>query len=210
MEACLRTTIPALKGFEHVNRYWDARVRTPAAKILPGECYVSKSGEMIVTVLCSCLCACIRDKKIGVGGMNHFMLPLQADRADRTATNSELAYGYWAMEFLINEIFKLGGHKSDLEIKLIGGANVFPDLAEVDLGERNIDFVTRFIELDGFKITSRDLGKNYPRKVSYFADTGVLKVKRLRTLANDTLECREREYFSAMATSYYLNDVELF
>lgn len=103
---------PALPGFEHVNRYWDVRMSLPAAKILPGEFYVSRTGEMIVTVLGSCVSACIRDRQLGIGGMNHFMLPHKGAHSTEvwgSAVSSASRYGNWAMEFLINEILKLGG-----------------------------------------------------------------------------------------------------
>jgi chemotaxis protein CheD len=45
-------------------------------KILPGEFYVTKLDERIETVLGSCISACVRDPIAGVGGMNHFMLPV--------------------------------------------------------------------------------------------------------------------------------------
>ena len=69
-----------LSGFEDINRYWDEKHDIYAAKILPGEFYVSMTGELITTVLGSCISACIRDKKTGVGGMNHFMLPTDTRR----------------------------------------------------------------------------------------------------------------------------------
>ena len=66
--------------FEHVNRYWDRANETWAAKILPGEYYVTtQSDEVIATTLGSCVSACIRDKVFGIGGMNHFMLPVQSE-----------------------------------------------------------------------------------------------------------------------------------
>jgi len=72
---------PVLRGFEHVTRYWDRYTGQFAAKILPGEYYVTQHGELIVTVLGSCVSACIRCKATGFGGMNHFMLP--ENRNDR-------------------------------------------------------------------------------------------------------------------------------
>ena len=95
----------ATKGFEHINRYWDRRMNIAAAKILPGECYVSEQGEMIVTVLGSCIASCIRDRRLGIGGMNHFMLPVQSGERGierNSLVNSALCYGNWAMEFLIS------------------------------------------------------------------------------------------------------------
>lgn len=64
-----------LPGFEHVRRYWDPTQGSMTAKVLPGEYYVSRQEELIATVLGSCVSACIRDRRRGIGGMNHFMLP---------------------------------------------------------------------------------------------------------------------------------------
>ena len=72
---------PALPQFAHVSRYWDNEHQCFAARLLPGEYYVTTAHEVIATVLGSCVSACIRDTRIGVGGMNHFMLPLDARRA---------------------------------------------------------------------------------------------------------------------------------
>ncbi len=185
----------------------------PAAKILPGECYVSKTGEMIVTVLGSCISACIRDRKIGVGGMNHFMLPIQSSHASdaRTAVNSALCYGNWAMEFLINEILKQGGIKKNLEVKLFGGGRVLASMSNIDIGARNIAFVTEYLQQEGLYVASKDLGSDHPRKVLYFPDTGSVKLKRLRTQANDTIQQREKEYMDSMQKEKPpTGDIELF
>ena len=58
---------PALDGFRGINRYWDKTNECYAAKILPGEYYVTLHDEAIVTVLGSCVSACIRDKVFGIG-----------------------------------------------------------------------------------------------------------------------------------------------
>ena len=39
----------APKGFSHINRYWDKQQGVYAAKILPGQFYVSVAGEMVVS-----------------------------------------------------------------------------------------------------------------------------------------------------------------
>ena len=73
----------APKGFSHINRYWDKMHDTNAAKILPGEYYVTTHpDEVIATTLGSCVSACIRDKVFGIGGMNHFMLPGKISKTD--------------------------------------------------------------------------------------------------------------------------------
>ena len=202
-----------LKGFEHVNRYWDRRLDLPAAKIMPGECYVSDKGEMIVTVLGSCVAACIRDTKLGIGGMNHFMLPVQAGERmiDRPSlVNAALCYGNWAMEYLINEIVKRGGLRSRFEVKIFGGGKVLSGLNNMDIGARNVGFIVDYLREEGLNIAARDTGSDCPRKVLYFPDTGAIKMKRLKTRANKTMEKREKEYLDSMAKSQKTGDVELF
>lgn len=206
-----KITTPTLPGFEHINRYWDPRMKMPTAKIKPGECYVSKTGEIIVTVLGSCISACIRDKRIGVGGMNHFMLPIQDGQAASAAISAELAYGNWAMEYLVNEILKQGGNKSNFEIKIFGGGKVMANFSSIDVGARNIDFVTNFLHQEGLSIDAQDVGSTCPRKVMYFPDTGSVKLKRLQTQNNDTIQRREREYYDSMNKKPDTSgDVELF
>lgn len=186
---------------------------TPAAKILPGECYVSNSGEMIVTVLGSCVAACVRDKLIGVGGMNHFMLPVQTtDQAISRASviNASLCYGNWAMEYLINAILKQGGKRDRLEVKIFGGGRVLSNMSNIDIGKRNLEFVIEYLEKDGLKIAAQDIGSNYPRKVLYFPDTGAVKLKKLMSRRNDTIEKREKAYMESMVKKPAAGDVELF
>lgn len=186
---------PVLKGFEHVNRYWDRHMNVSTAKIMPGEFYVSKTGEMIVTVLGSCISACVRDKHLGIGGMNHFMLPVQHEHSSEVwgSTHSSASrYGNWAMEFLINELLKLGATRRNLEIKVFGGANVLTNMT--DIGLRNIEFVKKYIFEENFELAAADLGDIYPRKVLYFPDTGAVKVRKLRETQNNTIAQRELDY----------------
>lgn len=200
-----------LPGFEGVNRYWDKRMNLAAAKILPGEFYVSAEGEMISTVLGSCVSACIRDKAIGVGGMNHFMLPAQGEGVDQwnsSEVSASMRYGNWAMEYLINEIIKQGGNKRNFEVKLFGGGQVLKNMT--DIGRRNIDFVHAFLFREGLKVEVEDLGDYYPRKVLYFPDTGAVKMKKLRKVHNDTVERREREYIKTIDEKPADGGVELF
>ena len=59
---------------EHLatNLYYDRHFESQAAKVLPGEYYVTRRDMVLVTVLGSCVTACIRDSDSGIGGMNHF------------------------------------------------------------------------------------------------------------------------------------------
>ena len=179
-----------------------------AAKILPGELYVSAHGEMIVTVLGSCVAACIRDRVRGIGGMNHFMLPQANSTSNHWADALETRYGNWAMEFLINEILKLGGRKENLEVKLFGGGQILENMT--DVGARNVEFVREYLKREGLRVEAEDLLGVRPRKVLYFSDTGSVKVRRLNQVSNTTVVDRERAYAKQVTTSDTDGSIELF
>ena len=93
-------------------------------KVFPGEFYVTRQpDEILVTVLGSCVSACIRDPVLGVGGMNHFMLANGRTGAGATISASA-RFGNFAMEKLINELIKAGCSRDRMEIKVFGGGNV--------------------------------------------------------------------------------------
>lgn len=199
-----------LAGFEHINRYWDQKNAIWAAKILPGELYVSASRqEVICTTLGSCVSACIRDKVTGVGGMNHFMLPASSDENSSSWMNMSTRYGSYAMEQLINEILKAGGLRENLEMKVCGGAKVIEGMSNV-VGLRNISFVNEYAQLEGLEVLASDLGDIYPRKVMYFPATGKMRIKRLKTMHNDTLLLREQTYEVELEAQPVNGEVELF
>ena len=198
-----------LADFEHVNRYWDRNNKTWAAKILPGEHYVTRNtGEIIATTLGSCVSACIRDKVFGIGGMNHFMLPLKHEHGSEDWMDSATRYGSYAMEHLINDILKAGGNRKNLEIKLTGGGKIVANMS--DVGKRNIAFVLDYLQTENLAVASQDLGDIHPRKVLYYPETGRLRVKRLRSLHNETLIQREQSYQNELEVQPDSGGVELF
>ncbi len=211
MQARVRPELSSpLPGFSHIQRYWDRQRQCPAAKILPGEYYVTVLDEYITTVLGSCVSACIRDRCLGVGGMNHFMLPLSEDGSwgGEEVISNATRYGNHAMEHMINEILKHGGQRRNLEAKIFGGGQVMQNLS--DVGERNIAFVRDYLATERIALLSEDVGSTCPRKVIYFPRTGKALVKRLRDLHNDTVIRREAAYHEQIRRQPVQGDIELF
>ena len=195
-----------------MQRYWDSAHACFAARVLPGEYYVTQHAEAVSTVLGSCVSACIRDTRLNVGGMNHFMLPLDESKGESAwgaAVSSATRYGNVAMERLINEILKLGGRRDTLEIKLVGGGRVLAEMT-TDIGARNIEFVRQFVAQEGFKVLNEDLGDTFARRVVYFPQTGRMRVRKLVQGRDDTLVAREREYLQKLDTAPIEGEIELF
>jgi len=189
------------------NRYYDRHFQVDAAKILPGEYFVSASGMLLITVLGSCVAACIRDSETGVGGMNHFMLP---DDGGREHFGSSARYGTYAMEVLINQLLKSGAKRSRLEAKVFGGGAVLSGLSSSNVGARNAEFVLDYLKTEKIPVLAKDLLDSYPRKLYYFSDSGRALVKKLHRVHNDTLFTRERAYKDRLAGVQVEGDVELF
>lgn len=199
-----------LPGFEHLRRYWDPAQACVVVKVLPGEFYVSTQNELIITVLGSCVSVCIHDPLRRIGGMNHFMLPEpRGDRDSWTSTVGRAArYGSDAMEQLINTILAAGSRRADLQVKVFGGGRVLAQLT--DIGQRNIEFVQRYIATEKLNLCASDLGDVYPRQVQFFPDSGRARVRLLRRHDDVALVADERIYLKRLANDPIKGGVELF
>src|SRR5258708_23544702 len=169
--------------------YRDRHFDIDAAKIGPGEYYITQRDMVIVTVLGSCVSACMRDPDDKVGGMNHFML---ADRDVDGPLSASARYGAYAMEVLINQLFALGARRERLEAKVFGAARVLPGMS--DIGERNAAFAIEYLKRESIRVVAEDLGSEEPCKTYFFPRTGRVRLKRLKSLRNDTIAPRDRDY----------------
>ncbi len=192
-------------GFEAIHRYMDRRDDEVVAELRPGDFYVTKRGERIITILGSCVAACVRDVKVGVGGMNHFLLP-NVSRSAPGSWSDAARYGSYAMETLINEVLKRGGAKNRLEIKIFGGARIIEGLS--DVGAKNVDFVTRYLDLEQLSVESKDVGGEQARVVHYWPVTGRVRVKKIKGAAK--LAATEVSYGARISDAVPCGDVELF
>jgi len=143
-----------------------------------GEYYATSNGEVLYTVVGSCIATCIYDRERGVAGMNHFLLPGMVHPDDMLS--SELGrYGMFAMELLIGELIKLGARRQGLQAKLFGGGKVLRFRSnDGDITGSNIRFAKKFLELEGIPAVKEDLGGNDGRKILFFSDSDRVLLKR--------------------------------
>ena len=173
------------------NLYFDNHFQRPGVKLLPNEFYTTREDMVLVTVLGSCVAACIQDRTAGVGGMNHFMLPDDGADAGQPASDS-MRYGAYAMEVLINELIKAGGRRERFEAKVFGGGAVLAGMTTMNIGDRNSEFVRRYLALEKIRIVAEDLQGMHPRKVAFMPRTGQAMVKKLMTQQDPSVVERER------------------
>jgi chemotaxis protein CheD len=185
--------------------YADHHFQYDAVKVLPGEYFVSSEDIVVMTVLGSCIAACIWDGKARVGGMNHFMLP------DGDASDGSGRYGSYAMELLINEMLKSGARRETMQAKVFGGAQVMAGFTSLNVGERNTKFVMEYLATERIPVVSQDVLDIHPRKVCFFPVTGKALVKRLAHSHPETLAVEERRGNAAfVAKSNSGGSIDLF
>lgn len=196
------------KSYVGGRRFYDTANSAWMVKVLPGECYVtSKPEERLVTVLGSCVSACIRDPRTGIGGMNHFMLPVGEAGAWGDERHSA-RYGNFAMEKLINELIKAGCPRDNMEIKVFGGGNVIDSSSAI--GSKNSEFVLQFLKSEGLDCAANDLGGQYPRRIEYSPSTGRVVRRFLGGGDREIIVREELEYASHLTGKETAGEIQLF
>ncbi len=189
-------------------KYFDRHFDRVAVKVLPGEYYAGRNPELMVTVLGSCVTVCLLDPFSGVGGMNHFLLPGNQDDPDLTTSSGR--YGVYAMELLINHLLKLGARRERLQAKVFGGGNVLKGFGPGSVGERNVEFVLRYLATEGLKVYAKDVLGNSPRKVYFFPDSDQVLVRKINDGMQSLIVDQEKDYQRQLLQDKPSSSVELF
>lgn len=143
-------------------------------RIIIGEVVASATPVELGTLLGSCVAVCLFDPEAGVGGMNHYMLPRDANKSDNSAR-----YGEKAIEKLVTEVLKAGGRRDRLHAKVFGGGHVIPAAKSVDIGDMNVEFARTCLHELGIPIVSERVGGESPLDVRFLPHTGQAFVRTL-------------------------------
>lgn len=134
----------------------------------PGQLLVPRQAATITTILGSCVAVCLWEPQRGIGGMNHFMLPM----ATGAATSSP-RFGPSAMEQLVALLREAGARLPFLRARVFGGACMFgPMQSEAHLGQKNAEVALDFLSRRGIEVVQTDVGGNRGRKLVFNTDEG--------------------------------------
>lgn len=137
--------------------------------LIPGKIFAAAQPFAISTIVGSGVALCLWDSVQHIGGANHFMLPEGPDD-NENATR----YANIANPALLQRLQDLGATAKTLEAKIFGGSlpNVTFGNGEGHLGDRNVEAVTRFLEVNGIRLVQSDVGGTRGRKVIFQTDDG--------------------------------------
>jgi chemotaxis protein CheD len=172
------------------HHYFDRDLNQMAVKLLPAEYYVTSTNTVLSTVLGSCVAACLHDVDSGIAGMNHFMLPEDSDRTARDARES-MRYGTYAMDVLIAEMLRAGARRERIQAKVFGGGAVLANMTTLNIGDRNSDFVLRYLAEHRIPVAAQDLRGPHARRVCFVPATGKASVRKLRAQTDVQLVQRD-------------------
>jgi chemotaxis protein CheD len=121
-------------------------------------------GDVIVThALGSCLGITVHDPVANVGGMLHVMMPMASVNPEKAKVNPYMFVDTGVPAFF-ESIYRAGGLKTRLVVKVAGGANVQKTTKDrFAIGKRNHVVLKKLFWKNGILIESEDVGKDMAR-----------------------------------------------
>ena len=189
--------LSVLPGFEHTNRYWDPYRSMMVAKVNPGDYYLSRGEEMLVTTMGTSCGVYLHDTKSRVSGVLHFMLPPSGGGSERIEFVETLVY-----DLLIHGFRRAGGQLHHAKAMIFAG----------DRDDANMEL--RSDAVSGYRIAKQLIGETRmpieesirsagcPIKVYLDGTTGQVNWRFLSTY-NDTIRSRESDHLGRLVG--YLN-----
>lgn len=149
--------------------------------LYPSSLFASREPYVVKTILGSCVAICLWDKRLKIGGINHYMLP--------NWNGNDLAspkYGNIALDKLIDRMQSMGSRIEDLQAKIFGGGELLDSGKgnAIVIGERNIRVARLMLEDRNIPVVASSTGGKRGRKILFFTDTGEVRHKFLEKREN--------------------------
>ncbi len=144
-----------------------------------GEIMVAESPNLLRAVgIGSCVAVALYDRDTAIGGLAHIVLPCVEEASDKfnPARFSDVAIG-----MMIDEIKGRGARIQNVRAKIVGGANMFPEIlssdSTMDIGKRNISAVREELKKHNIEIIAEEVGDDIGRTVLFDTRDGSVVVK---------------------------------
>ncbi|MFH1698902.1 MAG: chemotaxis protein CheD [Candidatus Omnitrophota bacterium] len=114
----------------------------------------------------SCVAVVVFDRGKKIGGLAHIMLP---GRSPEKESKEKPKYTEDAVDELLEKLKNLGAKTEDLEISLVGGADL---LGEGNIAELIVNSVLDYLKRLGIKLKQQRLGGTQRRSISLDISSG--------------------------------------
>lgn len=151
----------------------------------PGEAYISREPAILSTLLGSCVGITFWTERLGVGALCHAMLP-NCPQISLCRVSSEVGYRYvdFAIRTLAHKFDEFGVLRSEVQVKLFGGADVLTGSDQAPggrtVGEVNCDTAQAILRVEGFRIAASSVRGDVGVKIRFNTVNGEVQLRRLQ------------------------------
>ncbi len=145
----------------------------PATYVHPGQIVVTNGPGVLSTILGSCVAVCLHDAHLGLGGLNHYLLPSGGSEAGQPGR-----YGPSAIDELVHLMVARGASRDQMVAYVVGGASVLAAFKEADhLGLRNVGVARGALAQHRIPVIGADVGGTRGRKLLFTPRDGSVHVQ---------------------------------
>ncbi len=139
---------------------------------------ISQCAEdvLITYSLGSCVGVAIYDPECCIGGMLHSMLPLGSSDPVKSQARPCM-FTDSGIQLMLTEMFRLGARKSNLIVKVAGGATMLDSKEFFRIGERNVAVVRKLMWKNGILIQNMETGGSVSRTMSLHMNSGITTIR---------------------------------
>jgi chemotaxis protein CheD len=134
-------------------------------------------ATIVTYALGSCIAVVAYDPTRKVGGMIHYMLPHSSLTPEKALAKPAM-FADTGVPLLFERLYALSCKKSQLVVKVVGGANIHDENGTFEIGKRNYVMVRKMFWKVGVVVTAEDVGGNASRTTRLCLATGITTVRR--------------------------------
>ena len=155
----------------------------------PGELYISDKPAIVSTILGSCVALTIFSKRCKTGGICHAQLPVNPS----SKGDDVFHYVDSSILYMLKEFEMMGILRSEMELKLLGGADVLDRFDErtSTVGQKNIETALDIIKKENLTLKISHVGGKLGRKIHFHTHTGKIFLKRINRMSVEGTEKNE-------------------
>jgi len=151
--------------------------------VQPGESHLVTGPAILRTLLGSCVGIAFLAPRLGAAALCHPMLPVcPSNLIGRASIAAGRRYVDFAIRDLANQFDALGARRSEVRVKLFGGADVLPAVSAASrptVGRLNCESALRELRSHGFEVAAQSLGGTSGMNIQFNTETGEVLLKRL-------------------------------
>jgi chemotaxis protein CheD len=137
-----------------------------------GQIALGRGPTHLTAVLGSCVAVALHVPKHDVGVLAHVILSQSSGRNSPPGKFADTA-----IPEMLRMIEEAGVPSAGVVARLAGGANIFGRSGPLQIGNANVEAVTRLLKDAGIPIKAEDVGGNKGRRVSFDCQTGSLTIE---------------------------------